>query len=369
MAADANFMKAALALAKKGLGCVAPNPAIGCIIVKDNKIIGRGFHKKFGGPHAEINALADCKKKGFSPAGATMYVTLEPCCHFGKTPPCTNAIIKAGIKKVVAAVKDPTRKVAGKGFKILKKAGIEVVTGICKDEAERLNAGFFKSARTNKPWVIVKWAQSKDGFLSRGDGKRWLTNAASRKDVHKIRRGVQAILVGINTVLADDPLLTARPAGLSPLIRAVLDSDLKLPENSKLVKTATQSPVCVFTAVNKKRKLKAVEIIKVKKYKGRINLNAMLTELGKRGVQMLLVEGGREVITAFLKQKLADEVIIYTSNEKLAKNGKTASSQIMKNTYNRLKTNYSSKKHLGSDICLKGLPAMKRISCRLCGKR
>ena len=145
MTADAKFMKSALVFAKKGLGNVEPNPAVGCVIVKNNKIIGKGWHKKFGGPHAEINALKNCKK---SPAGATMYVTLEPCCHFGKTPPCTNAIIKAGIKKVVAAVKDPTRKVAGKGFKILKKAGIEIKTNICKKEAEKLNAPFFKFAKT-----------------------------------------------------------------------------------------------------------------------------------------------------------------------------------------------------------------------------
>ncbi|MDD5134052.1 MAG: bifunctional diaminohydroxyphosphoribosylaminopyrimidine deaminase/5-amino-6-(5-phosphoribosylamino)uracil reductase RibD [Phycisphaerae bacterium] len=355
MAADTNFMKTALALAKKGIGKVEPNPVVGCVIVQNGKILGKGYHQKFGGAHAEINAFADCKKKGNSSSGATMYVTLEPCCHFGKTPPCTKAIIAAGIKKVVAATKDPTRKVAGKGFKILKKAGIKVITGICKDPAEKLNAPFFKSARTNKLWVIVKWAQSKDGFLSRSDGKRWLTIPASRKDVHKIRRRVQAILVGINTVLADDPMLTARPAGHYPLIRAVLDSNLKIPENSKLVKTANQTPVCIFTTVKKKRKLKAVEIVKVKKHKGRINLNTVLAELGKRGIQTLLVEGGREVVSAFLKQKLADELVIYTSDEKLGKKGKVASLRTMKNTYNRLKANYSSKKLFAKDIRLTGL--------------
>ena len=355
MNANLKYMQTALTLARRSLGNVEPNPMVGAVIVKNGKIIGKGCHQKFGAPHAEINALADCKKRGNSPAAATMYVTLEPCCHFGKTGPCTNAIIKAGIKKVVAAAKDPTKKVAGKGFAILKKAGIEVLLGVCEKEAKELNAPFFKFAKTGKPYVIIKWAQSSDGFLSRGDGKRWLTNAASRKDVHKIRRGAQAILVGINTVLADDPLLTARPAGHYPLIRAVVDSNLKIPENSKLVKTATQSPVCIFTTVNKKRNLKAVEIVKVGKNKGKVNLNAVLAELGKRGVQTLLVEGGREVVTAFLKQKLADELIIYTSNEKLAKNGKTASSRIMKNTYNRLKKKYSGKKQFAKDIRLTGV--------------
>jgi diaminohydroxyphosphoribosylaminopyrimidine deaminase/5-amino-6-(5-phosphoribosylamino)uracil reductase len=371
IADNTKYIRLALKLAQKGLGCVEPNPAVGCVIVKNNKIIGKGFHKKFGGAHAEINALADCKKRGFSPAGATMYVTVEPCCHFGKTGPCTEAIIKAGIKKVVAAAKDPTKKVAGKGFTILKKAGIEVITGICKDDVEKLNAPFFKSARTNKPWVIVKWAQSKDGFLSRSDGKKWLTNTASRKDVHKIRRRVQAILVGINTVLADDPLLTARPAGHYPLIRAVLDNNLKIPENSKLVKTANQAPVLVFTTVSKTVKKrdcraalsygvltdamtrrKGLEIIKTGKNKGKVNLKTVLAELGKRGIQQLLVEGGGEVITAFLKQKLADEVIIYSSNEKLGKNGKTASSQIMKAAYSRLKRKNSSKKQFDNNVKL-----------------
>jgi diaminohydroxyphosphoribosylaminopyrimidine deaminase/5-amino-6-(5-phosphoribosylamino)uracil reductase len=248
MTTDARFMQIAITLAKKGVGNVEPNPAVGAVLVKNNKIIARSFHKKFGGPHAEINALKNCKK---SPAGATMYVTLEPCCHFGKTPPCTKTIIKAGIKKVVAATKDPTKKVNGKGFKILKKAGIEVKTGLCKNEAQKLNAAFFKFARTKKPWVIIKWAQSADGFLARTDKKRWITNSKSRKDVHKLRRKAQAILVGINTVLADDPMLTARPDTGNQPIRVVLDSQLKIPLNCNLIKTAKKMPVCIFTTISK----------------------------------------------------------------------------------------------------------------------
>jgi len=334
MTADVKFMKSALVLARKGIGDVEPNPAVGCIIVKDNKIIGHGYHKKFGGPHAEINALKSCKK---SPAGATMYITLEPCCHFGKTPPCTDAIIKAGIKKVVAAAKDPTSKVAGKGFKILKKAGIEIKTDICKNQAQILNAPFFKLAKTKIPWVIIKWAQSKDGFLARTDKKLWITNAKSRKDVHKLRKKIQAILVGINTVLEDDPMLTARPnIGKQPL-RIVLDSRLKIPADCNLLKTAKKMPVYIFTIVSKKIKVKGVETIKVGKYKNSVNLKAVLAELGKRNIQQLLVEGGEKVITSFLKQKLADEIIVYTSNEKLAKNGKVKTSQIMKKTIIALK--------------------------------
>ncbi len=324
-------MKLALELAKKGLGSVEPNPAVGCIIIKNNKIIGTGFHKKFGSAHAEINALKSCKK---SPAGATMYITLEPCCHLGKTPPCTNAIIKAGIKKVVAAVGDPTGKVGGKGFKILKKAGIEVETGICQKEAEKLNAPFFKFAKTKKQWVIVKWAQSKDGFLARTDGKRWLSNSASRKDVQKIRKKTQAILVGINTVIEDNPKLTVRPDNGRQPLRVVLGSKSKWPKNCYLSKTAKKWPVCVFN--------------------GR-NLNDVLIKLGKKTIQQVLVEGGQKVITSFLKQNLADEIIVYTSNEKLGSKGKVKSSQIMMKNYNRLKKNYSSKKSFGKDIRLTGL--------------
>ncbi len=349
---DKYYMQLSLKFAASGLGNVEPNPAVGCVIVKNNKIIGKGWHKKFGGPHAEINALKSCKK---SPAGATMYVTLEPCCHFGKTPPCTNAIIKAGIKKVVAAVKDPTKKVVGKGFKILKNASIEVETGICATEAEKLNAPFFKFAKTQKPWVIIKWAQSSDGFLARTDKNRWITNSASRKDVQKTRKKVLAILVGINTVLADNPMLTVRPdTGRQPL-RIVLDSQLKTSQNCNLIKTAKKTPVCIFTtAKNAKIKQKGVEIIKVGKNKDGINLKAMLAELGKRNIQQLLVEGGEKVITSFLKQKLADEIIIYTSNEKLGKKGKVKTSQIMKNLYNRIKINHFDKRLFTKDVRLTG---------------
>lgn len=352
MTTDLKFMQIALNLAKKGIGKVEPNPAVGCVVVKNNKIIARSFHKRFGGPHAEINALKNCKQ---SPAGSTMYVTLEPCCHFGKTPPCTNEIIKAGIKKIVAAVKDPTKKVNGKGFKILKKAGIKISTGICKNEAQKLNASFFKFARTKKPWIIIKWAQSKDGFLARIDKKRWITGAKSRKDVHKLRRKVQAILVGINTVLADNPMLTARPKTEKQPVRIVLDSQLKIPLNCNLIKTAKKTPVCIFTTISKSKiKRKGIEIVKVGKYKGRINLKTVLAELAKRNIQQVLVEGGEKVETAFLKQKLVDEVVIYTSAEKLAKNGKVKTSQIMKKMYHFLKNNYDERKQFDTDTCLIG---------------
>jgi len=353
---DKYYMQLSLKFAAGGLGNVEPNPMVGCVIVKNNKIIARSFHKKFGGPHAEINALKNCKK---SPAGATMYVTLEPCCHFGKTPPCTKTIIKAGIKKVVAATKDPTKKVNGKGFKILKKAGIEVKTGLCKNEAQKLNAAFFKFARTKKPWVIIKWAQSADGFLARTDKKRWITNSKSRKDVHKLRRKAQAILVGINTVLADDPMLTARPDTGNQPIRVVLDSQLKTPLNCNLIKTAKKTPILIFTTLKNDKKTlllkkKGAEIITVSPVNGKCNIKNVIDKLAQKNTQQVLVEGGKEVITSFLKQKLADQIIIYTSNEKLAEKGKVKTSQPMKKLYNWLKKNYREKKRFDKDIRLTG---------------
>ncbi len=345
-------MNFALELAAKGIGAVEPNPAVGAVIVKDGHIIGRGWHRKFGGPHAEINALKSCKK---SPRNATMYVTLEPCCHYGKTPPCTNAIINAGIKKVVAATKDPTKKVNGKGFEILKRAGIEIKTGICERGAEKLNAPFFKFAGTKRPWVIVKWAQSNDGFIARNDKKRWITGTKSRRDAQRLRKRVQAILVGINTILEDDPLLTVRPNIERQPVRVVLDSKLKIPVDCRLIKTAKKTSVCIFTTISgRKIKQKGVEIVKVGKYKDGVNLEAVLTELGKRDIQQLLVEGGEKVITSVLKQKLADEVVIYASNEKLAKSGKVKISLPMKKLYNLLKKNYAEKRRFGRDVRLTG---------------
>lgn len=350
------YMQLALQLAAHGIGYVEPNPAVGAVIVKGGQVIGRGWHKKFGGPHAEINALKNCKK---SPRGATMYVTLEPCCHYGKTPPCTKAIIKAGIKKIVAAIQDPTKKVNGKGFKILKSAGIEVKTDVCKKEAQLLNAPFFKFTRTKKPWVIIKWAQSKDSFLARTDKKRWITGAKSRKDAHKLRKRVQAIIVGINTVLADDPMLTARPGKFEQPLRVVLDSQLRIPLNCNLIKTAKKIPVIVFTTQKNNGKIpilkkKRVEVIAVSSANGKCDIRNVLNKLGKRKVQQILVEGGEKIITTFLKRKLAEEIIIYASREKLAEKGKVKISGEMKKIYHYIKNNYYEKERLGTDICLRG---------------
>ncbi|MDD5327968.1 MAG: bifunctional diaminohydroxyphosphoribosylaminopyrimidine deaminase/5-amino-6-(5-phosphoribosylamino)uracil reductase RibD [Phycisphaerae bacterium] len=353
---DEKYMRMALELAQRGVGSVEPNPSVGCVIVKDNKIIGKGWHEKFGGPHAEINSLKNCKR---TPRGATMYVTLEPCCHFGKTGPCTDAIIKSGIKKVVAATKDPTKKVNGKGLKILKEAGIEVKMDVCKKEAQLLNAPFFKFARTKRPWIIIKWAQSRDGFLARTDKKRWITGAKSRKDAHKLRRRAQAVLVGINTVLSDDPKLTARPGtGRQPL-RIVLDSQLKIPLDCNLVKTVKKTPVAVFTTQknNKKSpilKKKGVEVVTVASTGGKCRLRDVLSRLGERGVQQILVEGGPTVIMSFLRQGLVDEVCVYVAPKMLGSQGSAEATGRMAELSEAVGLHSVDIKRFGDDVRIAG---------------
>ena len=317
------YMLLALELAAKGLGNVEPNPAVGAVIVKSDKIIGRGWHKKFGGPHAEIDAIADCKKQGGSPKGATMFVTLEPCCHFGKTGPCTEALIAAKLKKVIVATIDPSKHANGKGIRQLRKAGIKVDVGLCEAESRVLNAPFLKFASKGKTWVTLKWAQSIDGKLAwakTDDKHRWISCEDSRKDAHNLRRRVGAILVGINTVLKDDPLLTPRPALGKKTLRIVLDNHLRIPLNCKLLKTSLDVPLLIVTqtATLRTKAKKAKQIISrgaelLACLASRSNLHFIIDELSKRSVQRLLVEGGPTVISSFLKAKLADEVVIYVA--------------------------------------------------------
>jgi diaminohydroxyphosphoribosylaminopyrimidine deaminase / 5-amino-6-(5-phosphoribosylamino)uracil reductase len=361
------YMNLALKLAARGIGSVEPNPAVGAVIVKDGQIIGKSFHKKFGGPHAEINALADCKAKGHSPVGAVMYVTLEPCFHFGKTPPCADALIEAKLAKVVVAVVDPSPHCAGKSIEKLRAAGIEVEVGICEKEATLLNASFFKFAKTNLPWVILKWAQSIDGKLAYANPKtdgQWLSNEQSRKDAHDLRRRVQAILVGINTVIADDPLLTPRPAkGTSPL-RVVLDVDLHIPHECKLLRTAKESPLLVVTSHHslKYREEAAHHIIKqggqvlpLPMADGQCDLNVLLAELGKRQIQQILVEGGPTVLASFLKQNLADEIRVYIAPKILGSAGAASITEVMAQIVNALNLDNVAIANFGSDICLSGM--------------
>ncbi len=360
-------MRRALKLAAKGVAHVEPNPAVGAVIVKNSRIIGRGWHKKFGGPHAEINALEDCKKHGDSPQGATMYVTLEPCCHYGKTPPCTDAIIAAGLAKIVVATIDPSEHSNGRGVEQLRRAGIEVQIGFCETEAHLLNAPFFKFATTGKCWVTLKWAQTIDGklaYAATGHEPRWISNEQSRKDAHKLRRRAGGILVGINTVIADDPLLTARPSKGKKPIRIVLDSTLRIPLDCRLLATAKKTPVLIVTGegtvlanpeVADKITKKEAEIIAVPASQDKCNIKSLLDELSRRGVSQLLVEGGPTVLASFLKEQLADEIIVYIAPKILGSQGSASLAESMTELTKAVGLHYVDIKRFGDNVRLIGL--------------
>ena len=338
--ADEKYMRRALELAVKGSGNVEPNPKVGCVIVKDGEVIGEGFHEKFGEGHAEVNAIANCKEWDSDTQGATMYVTLEPCSHHGKTGPCADAVIAAGIKKVVAAMGDPAEHVSGKGFEKLKAAGIEVEVGMCQTQAELLNPGFIKLAKEGTPWVIAKWAQSADGFLAWAnpfeDGQ-WISNQASRADVHKLRQTAQAIVVGVDTAIADDPQLTARPAGRKKSLRIVLDSMLRIPLGCRLLDTM-QAPTLVATTQKAFDKnpgkaeeiiAKGAEVLALQEINARPDLCELLAELGKLKIQTVIIEGGVKVLDSFIEGSFADAVQIYIAPKELGTDGAVKASEKM----------------------------------------
>lgn len=317
-------MRRALELARQGRGRVEPNPAVGCVIVKDGRLIGEGWHQEFGGPHAEIEALRDCRRRGNDPRGAVVYVTLEPCCFTGKTGPCTKALIEAGVAGVVAAMEDPFPKVSGRGFEELRQAGIFAEAGLCRQEAESLNAPYLKHIRTGRPWVILKWAQSLDGKLARrnpSETGKWISNEACRRHVHQLRRKVQGILTGIQTILEDNPQLTVRldePVPRPP-VRIVLDSRLRIPLDCRVL-NIQEAPTWVFTTrasfqkdPQKVRRLRqaGVEVLEAEQTEQGCDLANVLEQAGKRGLQQILVEAGPTLLTEFLRQNLADEVYVY----------------------------------------------------------
>jgi len=367
MATDTEYMQTALELARRGLGEVEPNPAVGCVIVKDGQIIGKGFHERFGGAHAEVNALADCNANGHSPAGATLYVTLEPCSHTGKTPPCSQAVIDAKIARVVIASEDPTD-LAGGGIEQLTQAGITVEVGLCRDEAEKLNAPFYKHARTGLPWVVVKWAQSLDGKLAwtnpPAEGN-WISNAQSRADVHRLRKRVGAILTGIDTVIADNPKLTVRIEGQPidrPPLRVVVDSHLRMPWDSNLI-TVPEAPTVVVTTVQtaqtefaqvEKLTAAGVEVLPVPIANDHCDLGETLIMLGAREIQQVLVETGPRLIASFLNQKLVDEVRIYIAPLILGPNGTADITGPLNTLNNALRLNDVRIDTLGTDIRIRG---------------
>lgn len=311
---DLIAMRRALAEAARGLGFVEPNPMVGAVIVRDGKIVAAGHHARFGGPHAEIVAL---EAAGEAARGATLVVTLEPCCHFGKTPPCADAVIAAGISRVVAAMRDPFPRVSGGGFDRLRAAGIAVEVGLLQDEARELNASFLKRVATGLPFVLAKWAMTLDGKTATSSGdSRWISGERSRAIVHETRGRMDGILIGIGTALADDPALTARPAGPRVPARIILDPAARLPLDGKLVRTARQTPVLV--AVTGRASMESTNALahagcEILRFdgEGRVPIDPLLRELGSRGMANLLVEGGGRVLGAFLDAGEVDAVDVF----------------------------------------------------------
>jgi diaminohydroxyphosphoribosylaminopyrimidine deaminase/5-amino-6-(5-phosphoribosylamino)uracil reductase len=315
---DSRFMREAWCLARKGFGATSPNPMVGAVLEKDGQIIGRGWHRRAGMPHAEIEALRDAQKRGHSPRGATLYVTLEPCCTHGRTPPCTDAIISAGIKKVVIGSTDPNPKHAGKGFEILRRAGIEVVHGILGDECAKLNEAFNHWIVHRTPFVTVKAAMTLDGKIATASGEsKWITGEESRACGMKLRHGADAILVGINTVLADDPSLTFRSQNKNlRLRRIILDSLARTPLDAKVVSDefAALTTIVVGKLAPKKRVAalaKKVNVIVAPAKKSAIDLPWLLKKLGAENVTSLLVEGGGEVNASFLLSGFAQRIAFF----------------------------------------------------------
>jgi len=315
---DSQMMLRAVELARRGQGYVEPNPMVGCLITHAGQTVAEGWHPRFGGPHAEIVALAAAGERS---RGATMYVTLEPCCHHGKTPPCTEAIIAAGIARVVVAMRDPFPQVAGGGLKRLASAGLEVELGLGEAEAQRLNAPYLKRLRTGRPWMIAKWAMTLDGKVATRSGySQWISSAASRQVGHVLRSRVDAILVGRKTAQLDDPMLTARLKDGSPArlaTRIVLDSNASLPSFSQLARTAPQVPTLVVTgpeAPEKElRRLASAgcEVLPFAAPSHYERLIQLLDELGRRQMTNVLVEGGSTILGSLFDARELDEVHVF----------------------------------------------------------
>ena len=314
-ATDTQMMQNALALAWQGRFSTSPNPRVGCVIARGGQIIGEGFHIQAGGPHAEVPAL---RQAGALAKGATAYVTLEPCSHYGRTPPCANALIEAGIGRVVAAMRDPNLLVAGKGLAMLKAAGIQVESGLLENEARALNRGFLSRIERGRPFVRLKCAASLDGKTALSDGRsQWITGPEARADVQILRAESCAVVTGIGTVLADNPQLNVRafPTLRQPA-RVILDSRLQTPLHSKLVQDGS-APTLIATLVNDEARLQAytryphIRILRPSEQQGRIDLQDVLKQLADSGYGEVMVEAGATLAGAFLQAELADEIVLY----------------------------------------------------------
>lgn len=321
-------MSYAVELASRGLGRVEPNPAVGAVLVDEHlNLLADGYHEKFGGPHAEVNALSDFATRvedaGFRQellAGATLFVTLEPCCHHGKTPPCSEALLKAGIRRVSVGMRDPSPHVDGGGIEQLQKAGVDVSIGVGEELVRQLNAPFLKRLSQGLPWVHAKWAMTLDGKIATRTGKsKWISGEASRQRVHLLRGRMDAIIVGVGTARADDPLLTVRVPGPRTPVRVVVDSAASLSLQSRLVKTLDEAPVLLAVSRNApKERIErlrdaGVDVLVVESAEPKVDLRQLLEELGRRSMTNVLIEGGGQLLGAAFDDGLIDETHIFVA--------------------------------------------------------
>ena len=328
------YIQMAIELAKKGAGGVNPNPMVGAVVVKNGEVIGRGYHKFFGGPHAEVYALEEA---GGDAEGATIYVTLEPCSHYGKTPPCAKKIIDMGIKKCFIGSSDPNPKVAGRGVAMLKEAGIEVVENVLKEECDEINQGFFKYIKTRIPYLFVKCGITLDGKIALSNGiSKWITNSIAREKVQYYRNKFMGIMVGINTVLTDNPSLTARiENGVNPF-RIIVDPNLQIDENCKVVKNNEDEKTVIITsqknlfdenAENTEIQMKQKRLVEENKVKfifidgEKFSFKKMLEEIGKAGIDSVLLEGGETLISLAFEENVIDGGEIFIANKILGDSG------------------------------------------------
>lgn len=352
-------MERALELALKGIGGVNPNPLVGAVIVKDDQIIGEGYHECYGEAHAERNAV----KNAIKPVeGSTIYVTLEPCAHHGKTPPCVDLLIEKKFKKVVIGMLDPNSLVAGKSIEKLKKHGIEVVVGVKEEECKKINEIFIKYITSKIPFVILKSGMSLDGKIATYTGKsKWITSKESREDSQNLRNRVHSIMVGVNTIIADDPELTCRINENKKLIRIIVDTKLRIPMDSKVIKNKDKLTI-VATTVNSNEKKKhelrdlGIKVIEVSEKKNKVDLNELVTTLGKEGIDSILIEGGGTLNFSALEEKLVDKAIFYIAPKILG--GEKSKSCIAGTGFSELaevpKLKDISYRKIGEDLVIEG---------------
>ncbi|MCD8217821.1 MAG: bifunctional diaminohydroxyphosphoribosylaminopyrimidine deaminase/5-amino-6-(5-phosphoribosylamino)uracil reductase RibD [Clostridiales bacterium] len=360
------YMRRALELAAQGAGYTNPNPMVGCVVVKDGRIISEGYHEKYGEFHAERNALTRCAE---DTAGADLYVTLEPCCHYGKTPPCTEIIIEKKIARVFVGSMDSNPLVAGKGVQILRDAGIEVETGILEAECRKLNEVFYHFIETKQPFVIMKYAMSLDGKIACATGdSKWVTGEASRAHVHELRKRCMGIMVGLGTVLADDPMLNCRIAESADPIRIICDSSLRTPINSQLVRTAHDIPTIIACSHSAQKSAKGqekaalleeagVQIVPTSGSHG-VNLKELMNILGSRGIDSILLEGGGTLNSSALQDGIVNKVYAYISGKIIG--GMDAPMPVSGMGADRMseavKLHDMKIQTFGEDICISGYP-------------